>query len=504
VRHVTKTFPGQVALNDVSLELRAGQVHALVGHNGSGKSTLVKVITGFHAPDPGATVEHLGEPVDVAATAGGWRDHVHTIHQDLGLVPTLSVIDNLALVHGYRKRPGGRIDWRAERRNATAILREFDVDIDPRTPVGELSRRDQAVVAIARAVSGLADDARGVLILDEPTATLPRKEVHVLFDAVRRAAARGCAVLFVSHRLSDVLEIGEWLTVLRDGRKVAERSVRGLTHESLVTLIVGTAIDRDTRRSIGAPVSSQAEEAISVSHLHSGKLRDFSFSAHRQETVGVAGLDGSGREDITRILAGLERPTAGEIRLDGVPVRISSPAAALAKGIALVPARRVPEGLVQQMSVSENITLPLLRTVTSRGRLSRRRENRDARTWIQRFDIKPADPHREVANLSGGNAQKVVVAKWLRTRPRILLLEEPTAGVDIGAKGAIWDMVADATRDGTTAVVTSSDWEELAERCDRVVVVANGRVQAVLVDDGITTDQIAHHALQEPEAEGVA
>ncbi|SEB35074.1 ATP-binding cassette domain-containing protein [Rhodococcus jostii] len=308
VRDLTKTFPGQRALTDFSMEIHAGEIHALVGHNGCGKSTLIKLITGFHAPDPGAAAEFLGDSVDLYDAGAPWRDHVHAIHQDLGLIPSMSVIDNIALEHGYLTR-AGRISWKAERKRVEKLLREFDSHVDPRELVDDLSRRDQAIVAIVRAVSGMSDDSSGLLILDEPTATLPEREVQVLFDAVRTAARRGCAVLFVSHRLADVLTICDRVTVLRDGNKVAERSVSGLTRDQLTELIVGDRSASASNHSRPTFDRSRGKPVLKVRNISTEHLSPLSLTVGAGEIVGIAGLDGSGREDVTRVLSGITQPS---------------------------------------------------------------------------------------------------------------------------------------------------------------------------------------------------
>ncbi|MFE5708276.1 sugar ABC transporter ATP-binding protein [Rhodococcus koreensis] len=494
VRDLSKTFPGQRALADFSMEIHAGEIHALVGHNGCGKSTLIKLITGFHTPDPGATAEFLGESVDLYDAGAPWRDHVHAIHQDLGLIPSMSVIDNIALEHGYLSR-AGKISWKAERKRVEKLLRDFDSHVDPRELVDDLSRRDQAIVAIVRAVSGMSDDSSGLLILDEPTATLPEREVQVLFDAVRTAARRGCAVLFVSHRLADVLTICDRVTVLRDGNKVAERSVSGLTRDQLTELIVGN-------RSASAPNHfgprfdhRQGRPVIKVKDIATEQLSPLSLTVCAGEIVGIAGLDGSGREDVTRVLSGITNPTGGTVSVGGEMLRVGSIKHSLDAGIAMVPRERFPEGLVSSMTISENLTLPSTGDVVKHGRLSRRLEVDEADRWIESMDIRPRQPDKNVVELSGGNAQKVVMAKWMRTRPRVVLLEEPTAGVDVGAKRSIWAMLDDATRDGAAIIATSSDWEELAANCDRVLVLADGVVQAELHGQELTTDSIARNSM---------
>ena len=493
VTNVSKTFPGQQALRDVSIELPSGQITALVGHNGSGKSTLIKVSPGFHTADAGGAAAFHGEDVDLYNATASWRKHVHAIHQDLGLIPSLSVLDNLAIEGGFATRLG-RINWRAQRAAVRCTLDGFDLDASPDAILGGLPRHDQAIIAIARAVSGIRDDASSLLILDEPTATLAKREVDLLFRAVRRVAERGCAVLFVSHRLEDVLEIADHVTVLRNGVKVADQPLEGVGRADLVELIVGKRLA--TAEHAPAPIADAAPY-LSVTDLHTEQLRGVSIDVAPGEIVGVAGLDGSGREDVTRVVAGILGPAEGSITVGGLEREPGGIARAMDAGVGLVPGDRAGEGLVPDFTVAENISLGDLRPVTKAGRLSHRAELKSCLEWIRQFDIRPDNPAAKIGHLSGGNAQKVVLAKWRRRSPKVLLMEEPTAGVDIGAKGMIWDSVRDVATGGTSVLVTSSDWEELVENCSRVIVITEGCVAGVLYGSRLTIDEIAHLSLTE-------
>ena len=492
LRGVSKTFSGQTVLDDVSMDLRAGEVHALLGHNGSGKSTLVKILTGFHLPDDGAEARFGGQEVDLYHHGGDWRRHVRAIHQDLALVGPMSIADNLALARGFATRFGGRIDDREDERLAQSILADLGMTGDMRRPVGSLSLREQALVAIARAIDGLESDQEAVLVLDEATATLPEREVQLLFEAIRSAAERGCAVLYVSHILSEIFEVADRVTVLRDGRKVGEWLTADLTIDRLAELIVGRKME-----ALSFEESDTKEHAVrlEIKNLESPRLKGISFELHEGEVLGIAGLDGSGREDVTRLLFGLNDEAQAELTIGGKSVVIASPQAAMRLGIGLVPADRLAEGLVLPMSSKENITLPELRSLTIGGRISLRRERADALKWIERLGVLPPNPEIPTQNLSGGNAQKVVLSKWLRRQPTILLLEQPTVGVDVGARSTIWGLARSATADGTAIIITSADWDELVATCDRVLVLAGGRISAELSGGDLTPDTIAHYAL---------
>jgi ribose transport system ATP-binding protein len=482
IRGLGKTFPGQVALAGVDLDIRAGEVHAIVGQNGSGKSTLIKLLAGYHHPDPGGTIEWHGP----GAHGGG----LGFVHQDLALVETLSAIENIALVRPSATRRG-HIDRRGERERACALMERLGREIDLTRPLAELPAVERTLVAMARALDGLG--ASCVLVLDEPTAALPKPEVARLFAAIEQIRSDGGAVLYVSHRLDEVFAIADLVTVLRDGKRVATREASELDHDGLIELMLGHALHPESKRRSGWRAD---DVALEVSSLSGGRIQDFSVSVRAGEIVGVAGLIGSGREDIAEALVGFVPATSGVVKVNGKELSRRNPRSAIDAGLALVPADRARHGLILEHTVAENITLPGLKTLVRALHIDRRRERRDAAGWIDRVGLVPPDPNRIVRTLSGGNQQKAVLARWLRARPRVLILDEPTQGVDVAARDAIHGLLNDAASLGLALLICSAEIEEeLVELCDRVLVMRGGRVAVELVGAELSANRIARETL---------
>jgi ribose transport system ATP-binding protein len=488
VKGLSKTFPGLRALEEVDFSVDSGEIVALVGQNGSGKSTLVKVLTGIHEPDPGAEIT-VG-PRDSDAPAGH-TGSVHVIHQDLGLIPQLNTVENLDLVRRHGGRSLAPIARRAEAEHARGLLEQFDATFDVTVPIAALTPAERTIVAIARAFDGWAS-AQGLLILDEPTAALHSDEVGRLFTAVRRAAGQGAGVIFVSHRLDEVMDLADRVVVLRDGRVVANTPSSELDHNELVRLIVGSAIPEGPARLPGGAGAC----ALSVRGLAGGPLRDLDLDVRAGEIVGVAGIQGSGREHIAALLFGAQPRTGGNVAVQGSDLAPGDPRAAIKAGVAYVPGDRHADGAVMPMRVRENLTLPDLLPLRRRfGRLDRSAERREVAEWVERVALRPAEPERPLELFSGGNQQKVVLAKWLRNEPRVLLLDEPTQGVDVGAKSAIYHLVRDAAARGAAVLVTSSDTAELASMCDRVVVMREGRAAAEVRGGDLTEQRLVIESL---------
>ena len=487
VRGLTKAFGPTEALVEVDFDLRAGEVHALVGQNGSGKSTLVKILAGVHAPDAGA-IAVGGEEFDPLRPGEARRRGLRFVHQDLGLVDSLDVVENLALGRGYDLRFPRRISWRHERRQARAALADIGHTLDVRALVGTLRASERTAIAIARALDGWRSAAR-LLVLDEPTASLPEAEVTRLFDVIGTIRDRGVGVIYVSHHLEEVLAIADRVTILRDGARVGTFDAAELDHDRMVELIVG----RGSAAPAAAPVQSGAPErhepSLVAEDLSGAVLRGVSLRVGAGEVVGVAGLTGSGREELGPALFGAAG-RSGSVSVEGNPVPAGRPDLAVAAGVGFVPADRKALGLVASMVVRENVTLADLRPYLRGGLLRHRKERSDVDTWLGLLDVRPRNQSLGAMRLSGGNQQKVLLARWLRIRPRVLILDEPTQGVDVGAKAEIHRRIVGAARDGAGVLVCSTDTAELVQVCDRVLVMQRGGIGAELLGRDISEERI--------------
>jgi ribose transport system ATP-binding protein len=488
---VSKQFNGNYALSDVSVEVRRGEVHALLGANGSGKSTLIKILSGYHQAESGAEAWIGGQRLNLGSAADAHRCGLRVIHQDLGLVDDLSILDNIALGGVYQHRY-----WISDRRESgavSALLARYDVPVDPQRLVGALSSAEKTMVAIVRALRDLPDTG-GLLILDEPTASLPEKEAGQVFDLVRSVSAQSGGVVYVTHRLDEVFELADRVTVLRDGRVAATRDVSEVTHDELIELIVGRPVDKI----FPTAVSRTAESVVlSVSGLSGPQVVDASFDVHGGEIVGVVGLTGSGADELLPLIFGAGGRHAGEVRAGRELVKANSPSDALAKGLAFAPSDRGRLSTIQSWTLSENLTLPQLEDITYRTWLSVRAERAESAHWLREFDVRPSEPSAVISALSGGNQQKTVLAKWLRCRPLVLMLQEPTAGVDVGARSHIYDAINSAATDGAGVLISSSDVDEICGLCSRVLVTARGRLVATLTGDDISPTQITAEMLRD-------
>ncbi len=479
---VSKQFGGVKALEGVDLSVRFGEIHALLGENGAGKSTILKILSGVLAPSAGM-VEIDGQPVTTFTPQAARASGVTMIFQEMSLVPTLTVAQNIFLTREMKS--GGLIDDRAAASRARTLFADLGVDIDPNARVSDLGAGQRQLTEIVKAAS----QRPRVLILDEPTTALSSNEVERLFAYVRRLKAEGVAVIYVSHRMDEVFRLADRATILRDGRLVRTAPLSEMTLESMIADIVG-------RRSRGfsdvareaAVVGEALLEARGLTGVH--KPRGVDLTLHRGEVVGVAGLLGSGRSSLARVLAGVEPMRAGEIRIRGRPVAISSPRDAIAGGVALIPEDRARQGFVAQHSIASNVALPNLDRLSSAAFVSRSRMNSLVDKAIARLRIKTPGRDNAVRNLSGGNAQKVVIAKWLAAEPDVLVLDEPTAGIDIGSKAEIVTLIRDLARQGKAILVLSSELQELLAACDRILVMSDGRIMR----------EIARHDLDDPDA----
>jgi ribose transport system ATP-binding protein len=503
LRHISKTFGGVRALHDVDLTIRRGEVHGLLGENGSGKSTLIKILSGFHAPDGGGELEINGRSVSLPLRPGQFRKlGMSFVHQDLGLIPALSVVENL-FVGDLTSRRSWRLSRTRDRRRARDIFESFGLELDPRVKVSELRPTDRALLAVVRALeeirANVADGTSeyGLLVLDEPTVFLPTSDRDDLFTIVREIAATRASILFVSHDLDEILENTDRVTVLRDGRVRGTVDTARASDSVLVEMIIGRRLD-------ALPIAREERaggKAISITGLSGRYARDVSLTVHEGEVVGLTGLLGSGFEAIPYYVFGARAASAGRLEVDGkaYDLRDMSPSLALEAGVALIPADRQRDGSIGSLSLGDNVTVRVLQKYQSLGVLNRSRMRSDARELLKQFDVRPPDPRLKYQSLSGGNQQKAMLAKWLQTNPALLLLHEPTQGVDVGARQQIHQLTRKASADGAAVIWISADYEQLAAICDRVVVFGRGRVARELTGDQITKERIAEQCYRVAE-----
>lgn len=479
VRGLSKTYAGNLALDSLFLQVRPGEIHALLGGNGSGKSTAIKILAGVVPADPGGEIvigddtAGVSEWTPARAHAAGLR----FVHQQPAVFPHLTVAENLALGAEFPTGVGGRIDWTALHARTQALLDRYKIAATPKTPLGMLRAADRSRVAIVRALQDRDEADSGVLVLDEPTAALPDAEVAHLLEALRGYAASGQTILYVSHRLDEVLSVADRVTVLRDGRKVDTVETEGLTESDLIELIVG----RPLARVFPAPAAEVADDAaLTVRGLVGGPLRGVDLTLRRGEVLGIAGLLGSGRSELLRMIFGAYPIDAGTITLAGAPYKASNPDVAMKAGIAYVPEDRQAEALLQGCTVRQNLSAGSSSTYFSKLMWRHKQERADSQRSISDFLIRLVSDQQPIETLSGGNQQKVVIARWLRRKPKVLLLDEPTQGVDVGARAEIYQLVRRATEQGTSVVLVVSEPEELAHSSDRVAILRGGRITSIV------------------------
>ncbi|MDQ2584066.1 sugar ABC transporter ATP-binding protein [Saccharothrix yanglingensis] len=469
---IGKSFPGVRALDGVDLEVAEGEVHCLLGQNGAGKSTLIKVLAGAHQPDEGEITWH-GARTALPSPVAALRLGVATMYQELDLVPGISVAENVFLGH-EPARFGFNRTGTAKKKAAALMARLGHPEIDPDREVGLLSAAGQQLVSMARA---LAHDAR-LIVMDEPTAALAADEVDNLFRIVAELTRDGVAVLYISHRLEEIRRIGNRVTVLKDGRTVAANLPAVTPTAELVDLMSGRKVDTVFPHRDASTVDT-GREVLAVRGLgRAGEFHDVTFSVHAGEVLGIAGLVGAGRSEILETVFGARKPDAGTVEVDGVPIRTGSVPAAVKAGIGLAPEERKAQGLLLDLSVAHNVTLSSLPAYSRAGFVDRARELRDSRATLERLDLRPADPRRLVAEFSGGNQQKAVVARWLVRGCRVLLLDEPTRGVDVGARAELYRVIHELAASGVAVVLVSSEVAEVLGLADRVLVLRDGEVVA--------------------------
>ncbi len=480
---ITKRFGGVRALGGVDFDLRGGEVHALVGENGAGKSTLIKILAGVHAPDAG-TVEVAGTAVAIRNVADANRLGIRVIHQELSLAPNLSVAENIYLgdepqVFGWLRR--GRIRRAAAQLVAALGLNEIQ---DVATPVRELSMAHAQLVEIARALSSRAR----VLILDEPTSSLSESETHALFTTLRRLKSQGVGIIYISHRLEEIARLAERITVLRDGRSIGTQDARGMDQRQLVRWMVGREIVDYFHR----PPHCPGDVALEVRDLRNSVLRGVSFQVRYGEILGIAGLVGSGRSELARAIFGIDPLDAGEVRVDGRRVHIARPRDALKAGIVLVPEDRKLQGLVMIQSVAFNLALPWTRQWNPSFLPDARQRAAIVRRAIRNFGIKVSDPGQRVSALSGGNQQKVLVGRWMERRPKILILDEPTRGVDVAAREEMFAILGRLVQQGMGVLMISSDLAEVMNMSHRIALYRDGRMLQTVDAVSVTAEDVMH------------
>jgi ribose transport system ATP-binding protein len=490
MRHFSKTFGATRALNDVDLDVYSGEIHALIGQNGSGKSTLVKILAGYHPPDEGAELLVGGASINLPL------DPLHLdalgftfVHQDLGLADTMSIVDN-ARVGAYSTGTFWRIRWADERSRVRRSIMEFGFDVNPDRLVGKLSVAERTIIAIVRALHRRSSEERPILlVLDEPTSYLPAGERNRLFKAMRRLADTGVAVIFVSHRIDEIEDVSDRVSVLRDGRRVGTWPTREIGRRELLRALVG----RDLGELYPDTTSVAGEDVVlELQNVRHKSVSDISFQLHRGEILGLTGLLGMGHDDIPYLIYGSERLSGGRIIIDGAEHGALTPKTALALGVALLPGDRRRTGAIMGATISENTTMAVVRSYFVGGRISQSRERRDVLAVMKRFGVTPSsNADATMSSLSGGNQQKALFGKWL-TLPniRVLILHEPTQGVDVASRKLLFEYIHEAAAQGIAILYVSAEYEDLAHLCDRVIVMRSGRIDTELAGADVSLDRI--------------
>jgi ribose transport system ATP-binding protein len=475
-------------LDGVKLTLRSGEVHGLIGANGSGKSTLIKTLSGFYRYDAVDEVRIGGVPQVHPDFRALSKRHFAFVHQDRCLIPALSIAENCALTMGYPTNAIGQIDRAAERARLDALLDSVGISADPYQPLSELGPAQATLLAIGRAVRSVSGGAGSILVLDEPTTALPASEVGLVLKAIRRIASDGSGVLFVSHRLEEILEVCDVVTVLRDGKVVASATPTAeLDGNRLVELMLGRTLVRNSHRK----EASNRDVPVMVARALTGpRVTNVDFEIAPGEIIGITGLVGCGKSELGRLIVG-RQARSGEVRVAGSVLSPNSPHAAVRAGVVYVPADRLLAGSLPDMTATENLSLPNLKAFTRWGRINHMTERTETANWMGQTGTVPANPAQIFRNFSGGNQQKIVLSKWLRLEPRVLVIDEPTQGVDVGAKEDVYRLIREAADRGTATIVISSEPEEVARVASRVFVIDRGTVVAVLEGDELNSDAVS-------------
>lgn len=503
--HITKRFPGSIALDDARLQVMHSEVHALIGENGAGKSTLIKVLTGVYRRDSG-TILFDGKTVNFQSPQHAQMNGISTIYQEVNLIPYRTVTENIFL--GRERYRWGILDWRRMNSEAEQMMRRFHITLDVTQPLNTYTIATQQMVAIARALSFKSK----LVIMDEPTSSLSDDEVQVLFEAIRLIKSEGISVIFVSHRLDELYAICDQVTIMRDGRTIDERELSGLPKIELVAKMLGReigAVQHEGQTSFNAARHNVgAEKILEARDLHRGRmLQDVSLSVNRGEIVGLAGLLGSGRSETARAIFGADALVSGEVLINGTQRQFHQPAEAIRAGIGFCSEDRKSDGIIPELSVRENLTLAALPMLTRAGIVDRQKQQEIVDQFIQQLGIKTTGPDQKIRELSGGNQQKVLLARWLCLHPQLLILDEPTRGIDVGAKGEIQKLIDTLAEEGLAVLMISSEMEELLEGSDRVFVLRDGKTVAEIPREQLSQDGIMHamaHGETDPETGGVA
>ena len=487
IRNISKKFPGVDALQDVSFTIREGEIHALIGENGAGKSTMIKILSGLYKPETGGEIIFAGEPLREYTALESLLKGIVVIYQDFSLFSNLSVLENIAL-GPYVKAGRRMVDWKAMEKIAEEAMDRLQLKVDLSVPVGSLSVAKQQIVAIARA---LANKAR-LLVLDEPTSALSMGEVQKLFDIMRSLKKEGISLLFISHKIDELFAISDRLTILRDGRCMGTFNANELDNDRLISLMVGRKIEYKIFEK-----NKRDEAILELRNLSkAGQFKDISFKLNRGEILGITGLVGAGRTEVAQSIFGLNPFDSGEILLEGKSVNIRRPSDAVKLGISYVPENRLQEGLVLGKPVMDNIVITVLKNISNRlGLVDRAKKSRLAAYWMEKLNIRPALPEMYASKLSGGNQQRVVLSKWLATDPKILIVDEPTNGIDVGAKTEIHQILHDLAGAGIAVMVISSELPEILAIADRVIIMRRGRIAEEKFCEGLNQEDILSKAI---------
>ncbi|MCL2835032.1 MAG: sugar ABC transporter ATP-binding protein [Treponema sp.] len=486
IRGITKQFPGVTALQDVSFTIDEGEIHALIGENGAGKSTMIKILSGLYKPEAGGEIIFAGEPFKSYTALESLQRGIVVIYQDFSLFSNLSVMENIAL-GPYVKEGKNLVDWKKMEETARLTLDRLQFQVDLNATVGSLSVAKQQIVAIARA---LANKAR-LLVLDEPTSALSRGEVTKLFDIMRSLKQEKISLLFISHKLDEIFTISDRLTVFRDGKCMGTFNRDEMDTDRIISLMVGRKIEYKIFEK-----NKRNDTILELKNFSkAGQFKDISFKLNRGEILGITGLVGAGRTEVAQTIFGLNHPDSGELILEGERIIIESPQEAVARGIAYVPENRLQEGLILRKTIKDNLVLTVLRAISKYGLVNSNKKTGVVAEWMEKLTIKPPLPDILTSKLSGGNQQRVVLAKWLATNPKILIVDEPTNGIDVGAKTEIHQILRNLAESGMGIIVISSELPEILAIADRVIVMRRGRITDERFCEGLNQEELLSKAI---------